>query len=151
MPNGGRIGMQGWKRRAVYVVAYETIAIVVTAVGVAALYRVGPMHAGGLSVLSSAIAMAWNLVYNMAFEAWEARRAVAGRTFRWRVAHAVGFEGGLALILVPVVAWWMEIGIAEALVLDLGLLAFFLVYTFAFNLAFDRIFGLPASAAGKPS
>ncbi|WP_217628006.1 MULTISPECIES: chlorhexidine efflux transporter [Nitrosospira] len=31
--------------------------------------------------------------------------------------------------------------------LDLGLLAFFLVYTFVFNFMFDRWFGLPASAA----
>ena len=30
--------------------------------------------------------------------------------------------------------------------LDLGLLLFFLVYTFVFNWVFDRVFGLPASA-----
>ena len=34
----------------------------------------------------------------------------------------------------------------QAFVLDLGLLLFFLVYTFVFNWTFDRIFGLPASA-----
>jgi len=33
-------------------------------------------------------------------------------------------------------------------VLDLGLLLFFMVYTYAYNLAFDRVFGLPASAQG---
>ena len=143
--------MQGWKRRIVYVSAYEGIAIVVTGLGVAALYGVGPAHAGVLSVLSSAVAMIWNVVFNMAFEAWEARRAANGRSFGVRVAHAVGFEGGLALILVPLVAWWMGIGLLEALILDLGLLAFFLVYTFAFNYAFDRIFGLPASAVRAPA
>ena len=36
----------------------------------------------------------------------------------------------------------------DALVMDLGLVVFFLVYTFVFNWAFDAIFGLPASAAG---
>ena len=67
--------------------------------------------------------------------------------------YRIGFEGGLAFILVPVVAWWMGIGLVEALVLDLGLLVFFLVYTFVFNLAFDRIFGLPAGhiAPGQPA
>ena len=35
----------------------------------------------------------------------------------------------------------------DILVLDLGLSLFFLVYTFAFNLGFDKVFGLPASAA----
>lgn len=142
--------MQGWKRRAVYVGLYEGIAIIVTAIGVGALYGVGAAHAGALSVLCSAIAMVWNLVYNWLFEMWEARRAVVGRSLSVRVAHAFGFEGGLALILVPVVAWWMGISLGDALLLDLGLLAFFLVYTFSFNLGFDRVFGLPASAlAGK--
>lgn len=138
--------MHGWKRRVVYVTAYEAIAIVVTTIGIATLYGVGGAHAGGLSVLSSAIAMAWNAIYNAGFEAWEARRAVSGRPLSMRIVHAIGFEGGLAFILVPVVAWWMGIGLIEALLLDLGLLVFFLVYTFVFNLAFDRIFGLPASA-----
>lgn len=138
--------MQGWKRRVVYVSAYEGIAIVVTGLAVAALYGVGPAHAGALSVIASTVAMIWNAAYNMAFEAWEARREAGGRSLGIRIVHAVGFEGGLAIILVPIVAWWMGIGLVEALMLDLGLLAFFLVYTFVFNYAFDRIFGLPASA-----
>ena len=33
-------------------------------------------------------------------------------------------------------------------VADLGLMAFFFFYTMAFTWAFDRVFGLPASAAG---
>jgi uncharacterized membrane protein len=35
-------------------------------------------------------------------------------------------------------------------VLDLGLIVFFLVYTYVFNLGFDRVFGLPASASPQP-
>jgi len=31
-------------------------------------------------------------------------------------------------------------------VLDLGLVVFFMIYTFLFSLVFDRVFGLPASA-----
>ena len=31
-------------------------------------------------------------------------------------------------------------------VVGIGLVVFFLCYTFAFNWAFDRLFGLPASA-----
>lgn len=63
-----------------------------------------------------------------------------------RVAHAVIFETGLVLMLVPLIAWWLGIGLWEALVMDLALVVFFLVYTFAFNWAFDAVFGLPASA-----
>jgi uncharacterized membrane protein len=32
--------------------------------------------------------------------------------------------------------------------MDLALIVFFLCYTFVFNWAFDRVFGLPASAQG---
>ena len=54
--------------------------------------------------------------------------------------------GGLVVILVPLFAWWLRITLWEAFVLDLGLVLFFMVYTFLFALAFDRVFGLPASA-----
>jgi uncharacterized membrane protein len=35
-------------------------------------------------------------------------------------------------------------------VADMGLVLLFLTYTFCFNWAFDRVFGLPASAAQEP-
>jgi uncharacterized membrane protein len=43
-------------------------------------------------------------------------------------------------------AWWLDVSWWTALLLDLGLLLFFLVYTFVFTWAFDRLFGLPAAA-----
>ena len=49
-------------------------------------------------------------------------------------------------MLIPLMAWWFNISLWEAAVMEAGLLVFFMVYTFAFNWAFDRIFGLPASA-----
>jgi len=139
--------MQGLKRRFVYVTAYEAIAILVTTAAMAAILGVGPAQAGTASVLASAVAVAWNLGWNWLFEAWEARRPAGGRGVLRRVAHAIGFEGGLLVFLVPLMAWSLGIGLVEAFVLDLGFLAFFLVYTFVFNLAFDTLFGLPASAA----
>ena len=47
----------------------------------------------------------------------------------------------------PLFAWWFDVSLWQALVMDLGLVVFFLCYTFAFNWGFDRVFGLPASAA----
>ena len=69
-----------------------------------------------------------------------------GRGLARRAAHAIGFEGGLVFILVPLFAWWFGVGLWAAFVMDLGLIAFFLCYTFAFNWVFDHLFGLPASA-----
>ncbi len=138
--------MPGMKRKIVYVSLYEGFAIVAATLGLAGMSGQGMQAAGILAVATSAIAVVWNLVFNTLFERWEARQPVRGRSFARRVAHAVGFEGGLTLIFVPLMAWWLDVTWLHALWMDLGLLLFFLVYTFVFNWAFDRVFGLPASA-----
>ena len=140
--------MQGLKRRVVYISLYEGIAIVVASVGLALMSGQGLGHSGVLAVIASVIAVLWNLSFNWLFERWESQQAVRGRSVRRRIAHAIGFEGGLVAFLVPAFAWWLNVSLWEALLMDLGLVVFFLVYTFVFNWAFDAIFGLPASAAG---
>ncbi|MDR4126381.1 PACE efflux transporter [Yanghanlia caeni] len=137
--------MQGWKRRVVFVTLYEGIAIALTG-AVLALLGHSLTHSLVASVGASVLAVVWNLIFNGMFEAWERRQSVKGRSLRRRVAHAIGFEGGLVLLIVPFFAWWLNVGLWEAFVLDLGFIVFFLVYTFVFSWCFDKVFGLPASA-----
>jgi len=139
--------MQGLKRKVVYVTLFELIAVCMTS-GILVFGGHDAGHAGVAAVASSALAVIWNFVFNSAFEAWEARQATRGRSWKRRAAHAIGFEGGLVLVLVPLFAWWLDISLWEALMLDIGLLLFFMAYTYIFSLAFDRVFGLPASAQG---
>ncbi len=141
--------MQGVKRRVVYITLYEAIAIVAATGGLVLMSGQGVGHSGALAVITSVIAVLWNLTFNVLFERWEARQAVRGRSVARRVAHAIGFEGGLVSFLVPVIAWWLGISLWQALLMDLGLVIFFLVYTFVFNWIFDRVFGLPAAATGE--
>lgn len=137
--------MQGMKRKMVYVLTFELIAIVCTTAMLAVMgHDTG--HATAAAAAASAVAMAWNFIYNHLFEAWETRQVKKGRGIARRIAHALGFEGGLVLTLVPLFAWWLNVSLWEALVLDIGLVIFFVIYGFLFNLAFDRLFGLPASA-----
>jgi uncharacterized membrane protein len=142
--------MQGIKRKIVYVTLYEIIAIACSSLALAVLLGRSMGHASVVAVAASAIAVVWNLVFNTLFERWESRQVKRGRSLGRRVAHAIGFEGGLVFTLVPLFAWWFDISLGQALVLDLGLIVFFLVYTFVFNLAFDKVFGLPASALPLP-
>ncbi|KTT18784.1 PACE efflux transporter [Pseudacidovorax intermedius] len=143
--------MQGIKRRVVYITLYEGIAIVVASLGLAWMSGQGVGHSGVVAVMASAIAIVWNLLFNSLFERWEARQATRGRSLGRRIAHAIGFEGGLVMLLVPTIAWWLGISLWDALVMDLALVVFFLVYTFVFNWVFDAVFGLPASAAAQPA
>lgn len=144
-------GLQGLKRRVIYVTLYELIAIVAATAGLALLTGQGAGHSGVVAAAASVIAIVWNIVFNWAFERWESRQPVRGRSVARRVAHAIGFEGGLVFTLVPLFAWWFGISLWHAFVMDLGLIVFFLCYTFVFNWAFDHLFGLPASAAGVPA
>jgi uncharacterized membrane protein len=50
-------------------------------------------------------------------------------------------------MLVPIMAWWLDIGLLEAFLADLGILAFFFVYAIAFTWCFDRVFGPPVHDA----
>ena len=141
-------GLQGPRRRVLYVTLYELIAIAVATAGLAQLSGQGAGHSSVVAVAASAIAVLWNVVFNWAFERWESRQTVRGRSVARRVAHAIGFEGGLVFTLVPLFAWWFKVSLWDAFVMDLALIVFFLCYTFVFNWAFDRVFGLPASAQG---
>jgi uncharacterized membrane protein len=138
--------MQGIQRKIVYVALYEAIAIACTTAGLAGLADHDAGAAGVAAVLASATAVAWNLVYNTLFEAWEARQARRGRSLARRVVHAIGFEGGLVLAIVPMFAWTLGTSLADAFMLDIGLVVFFVLYSFAFNWAFDLVFGLPRAA-----
>ena len=138
-------------RRVFQAVLYEAIAIAVVGPAIGFLFSEPVGSTIGLAVCMSTVALAWNYVFNGWFEKWEARQAVRGRSLLRRLAHGLGFEGGLLLMLVPIMAWWLDTTMRLAFVADLGILAFFLVYALVFPWTFDRIFGLPQSALPVPA
>ena len=136
-------------RRVLQAVLYEVFAIAFVGPVLSFAFDKPQSSTLGLAFVLSSIALAWNYIFNAIFERWESRQSVRGRSFVRRVAHGIGFEGGLVIILVPVMSWWLEISLFDAFLANLGLLAFFFVYAIAFTWAFDRVFGLPASAARR--
>jgi uncharacterized membrane protein len=137
-------------RRILQAVLYEVGAIAV--VGPVLGFAFGKPASSSflLALVLSTIALCWNYVFNAAFERWESGQAVKGRSFARRLAHGAGFEGGLTLILVPVMAVWLDTSFLTAFVTNLGLLAFFFLYAIGYTWAFDKVFGLPQSAIGAP-
>ncbi len=133
-------------RRVVQAVLYEGIAVAAVTPTLALIFDHAAGSAFVLTVIMSSVALAWNYLFNSLFERWEARSGHTGRPWPIRALHALGFEGGLLVMLVPLMAWWLEVTLLEAFVADLGIFVFFLVYTFAFTWVFDRVFGLPVGA-----
>ncbi|MEL5392323.1 PACE efflux transporter [Serratia nevei] len=136
--------MQGVKRKLVYVTAYEIIGMAISALGLALLSGHAPSSTGPLAVVITTIAVSWNFIYNSLFEWWESRQLSRTRTLKRRILHAVGFQLTLVVYLIPLIAWWMGITLWQALLLDMALIVIIPCYTFLFNWAFDKLFGLPA-------
>jgi uncharacterized membrane protein len=138
--------MSPTRRKIIYAISFETLGTLVASVALLLMSEASAAASLVLSILTATIALCWSYLFNTVFEAWEARQPVKGRSLRRRTVHALLFEGGLVLICIPVMAWWLQVGYLEALVYEAGLIALFILYTYAFTWGFDRIFGLPASA-----
>lgn len=134
-------------RRVVQAVLYEIIAIAFVGPVLSVAFDKSPTSTLGLAFVLSSVALAWNYVFNTLFERWESGQSIRGRSFARRLVHGLGFEGGLVVLLVPVMSLWLDISTLQAFIANLGLLAFFFIYAIAFTWAFDRVFGLPESAA----
>ena len=134
------------RRKIVYAVSFETLAILMGA-AVLRLFSGAPAEATlALSVTGALIALGWSYAFNSAFEAWEARQSVKGRSPLRRIAHAFLFECGMTAFLLPVTAWFLSVDLWTAFIYELGLILFYMAYAWVFTWAFDRIFGLPDSA-----
>ena len=124
--------------------SFEIIALVL-AVPLGTVAFGVPMHdVGVVSVVSATIATLWNVVYNFVFDV--TYRRLTGKTLKTlivRIIHSIFFEIGLLIVLMPFIAWYLDVSLWQALVMDLFFVAFYLVYAFAFNWAYDKFFPLP--------
>ncbi|MDP2819185.1 MAG: multidrug/biocide efflux PACE transporter [Polaromonas sp.] len=126
------------KERFFHALGFEVLAIAICAPLGAWLLGYSLAHMGLLTLMISLIAMLWNMVFNAVFDGAQ-RRMGFRRTLAARAVHSVIFELGLLLVVVPLAAWWLDIGLWEAFVLDIGIVLFFLPYTFAFNWSYDHL------------
>jgi len=146
--------MRSTRDRIRHAILFELIGLaLITPLGTV-LFGLHTSEMGVISVGSALAATAWNYVYNLGFD--HAMQRLVGHTRKsllLRVAHAVLFEAGLLLILLPPVAWYRGIGLAQAFIMVLAIAAFYVAYAFVFNLAYDRIFPLQSwgKAAAEPS
>ncbi|MDY7789309.1 PACE efflux transporter [Burkholderia ubonensis] len=141
--------MQGWKRRIVYVVLFEVLGILIASATLGALSGADAAKSGMLGVMISTTGVVVNFLYNVAFEAWERRRAATTRSVGRRVLHAIGFQVALVTFLIPLIAWWLEVSLLQAFLYDAVLILFFPIFTFVYNWSFDGVFGLPDAVTRK--
>jgi uncharacterized membrane protein len=124
--------------RITHALIFEALAVALTAPVLSWVMKMPMAHAGALTLMISLVAMTWNMIFNTLFDRVERHWRIV-RTMAVRAVHAIAFEAGLVAIVVPLVAWWLNMSLLDALILDIGLLMFFLPYTFLFNLGYDKL------------
>ncbi|MDV6344918.1 PACE efflux transporter [Nitrosomonas sp. Is37] len=138
--------MQRTTRKIIQAILYEVIAVLLVTPFVVLIFDKSIGMSSLLAIVMSLIAVSWNYIFNSMFEYWETKQTQKGRSIRRRFLHAIGFEGGLVIFTVPLIAYWLELSLWAALIMDIGLLIFFFFYAIAFHWSFDKLFGLPESA-----
>ncbi|MBC7478620.1 MAG: PACE efflux transporter [Pseudorhodobacter sp.] len=133
-------------RKIAFALSFESLGILLASGALLILSDSSASQSLALSAINATVALTWNLLFNLMFERWEAGQSVKGRPLALRALHALLFEGGLTLVMVPFMAWWLGISLMQAFTYEIALILLFIAYTYAFTWAFDRLFGLPQSA-----
>ncbi len=123
--------------RVVHAVLFEGIALCLCAPVMSYVLGKSLFDTGVLTIALATCAMLWNMLYNAMFERVEKKFGFK-RTVPVRIGHAVGFEGRVVLVLL-LAAWWLSISYWDAFLLEMGLIAFFLPYTYVYNLVYDKV------------
>lgn len=122
--------------RIVQAVGFELLAILICTPLLAWIMQKPMLEMGAVTVLIALLALVWNVVFNRVFDRLLERLNVAHSAWV-RVGHALLFEGGLIVMGVPLIAWWLSVSLWQAFLLDIGVLLFFLPYTYVYHWSYD--------------
>ena len=124
--------------RIVQAIGFELLAVLICTPLLAWIMDKPMLEMGVATIAIAALALAWNVVFNGLFDRVLKRLAMVKTTWV-RVVHALLFEGGLVALGVPFIAWWLNISLWQAFLLDIGVLLFFLPYTYVYHWGYDVV------------
>ncbi|MGG2023834.1 multidrug/biocide efflux PACE transporter [Pseudomonas sp. S8] len=119
-------------------IGFECLAILICTPLLAWIMDKPLLDMGAVTVLIALLALAWNVLFNGLFDR-ALKRLNLGHNAWTRVIHALLFEGGLIVMGVPLIAWWLSVSLWQAFLLDIGVLLFFLPYTYVYHWGYDVV------------
>lgn len=128
--------------RLLQTIAYEVGGILVATPIYAAVFG---QDLGGSAALLAALSVAvmlWTPVHNTLFDWIEWRstgRLASDRPHRVRLLHALSHEATSLVVTLPLLMGLGGLGLAEALLADLGLTAVYAAYAYLFYWVYDRL------------
>ena len=136
--------MRTHRDRIRHAVGFEIIAIILSIPIMSFFFDFEIKDIGVIAIVGSIIATIWNYGFNIAFDKGMVRfkRSIV-KTPAIRVLHVLLFEGGLLILYLPMVSWYLGISLWQALIMDASLVGFYFAYSFSYNWAYDKIFPIP--------
>ena len=133
--------MRTTKDRIRQAVSFEIICLLIAIPLAALVFGFELDKTSVLAAIGETMATGWNYLFNLMFDHGLKRLTGSTRkSLKMRLFHALSFELGLMITFLPVIAWWMGIGLVEALIVDIAFVVFYLVYAFVFTWCYDTVF-----------
>ena len=132
----------GFWARIIHMLGFEVFGVLIFTPFAMLVLNESIFHIGVIAIAISLMAMVWNFIYNYIFDLIESylNGHRSTRKVSMRLLHALLFEIGLLIVTVPLVAYWLEMSLKNALLVDIGFVIFYLVYAFFYNYIFDKIY-----------
>ena len=133
--------MRSTKDRIRQALSFEIIGLVVVTPLFAWAFSHPMDMTGGLALIGATGATAWNYLFNLGFDhALRAWRGDATKTLPIRIVHAIAFELTLMALLLPIFAWWLDITLFQACLIDVAFAGFYVVYAFVFTCGYGALY-----------
>lgn len=138
--------------RVRHAISFELSGLLIVMSAGILLFNKPAEDVGSVAIVASIIAAVWAYAYNYLFDVALLRlQGKAQKTLPQRVVHAVAFEVSLLLMMLPFVAWHLDVSLMNAFLMDAALASFYIVYAFVFNWAYDYRFPLADDSADEPA
>ena len=136
--------MRTHRDRIRHAVGFEVIALILSIPIISFFFNFDIKDIGVIAIVGSIMATIWNYGFNIAFDKGMVRfKRSTFKTPAIRVLHVLLFEGGLLILYLPMVSWYLGISLWQALIMDASLVGFYFAYSFSYNWAYDKIFPIP--------
>ena len=126
-----------FKERFIHSILFEVMLVVIFTFVLQYITNHNMAKVFTLVILLSFTAVVWNFIFNWIFDKYFTGPREE-RTLRTRSLHAILFELGLLLPTLPLIAYHLKISLLEAFIMDIGFIAFVLVFTIIYNYIYDR-------------
>ncbi|ULJ62307.1 PACE efflux transporter [Wielerella bovis] len=126
------------KERIFQAILFEALLVIISTLLLAAFTSHGIGEMGALFIIISLIALAWNMLFNWLFDQKFTAPRIE-RSLKIRALHATLFEGGLMLLTVPLIAWWLNITWWHAIIMDISMTLGVMIYTVIFHWCYDHL------------